>query len=161
MDSINKSFKEYSIQLSKGVIQKAYRGIMSFMSGLKTYLEGKHPEFSASALYAGYMDMTYFALTPSCLKEKGLKIAVVFLHEEACFEIWLAGANRRIQAEQIAALRSRDIRGYALSEPAPGVDAIVSWRLDVEPDFDDPQNTMERIDSCVVRFIDDAVRFLG
>lgn len=161
MDSINQSFKEYALQLKKGAIQKAYRGIMSFMSGLKAYLEGNHPEFSASALYAGYMDMTYFALTPSRLKDRGLKVAVVFLHEEASFEIWLAGANRRIQAEQIATLRNKDIGGYTLSSPSPGVDAIVSWRLDVEPDFDRPEGTMEGIASCFVRFINDIDRFLG
>lgn len=65
MDSFNNHVREYTIQLSKGQIQKAYKGIMTFMSGLRTYLESMYPEYTASALYFGYMDMTYFAFTPS------------------------------------------------------------------------------------------------
>ena len=36
MDSLNDCVKEYTIQLGKGQIQKAYRGIMTFMSDLKS-----------------------------------------------------------------------------------------------------------------------------
>ncbi len=56
-------------------MQKAYKAIMTFMSGLCTYLEKKYPEYNTSALYFGYMDMTYFAFTPPGLKGKKLKIA--------------------------------------------------------------------------------------
>lgn len=70
MDAFNSYIQEYRIQLNKGCIQKTYNGIMTFMSDLRIYLDGKHPDYSASALYFGYMDMTYFAFTPSALKEK-------------------------------------------------------------------------------------------
>ena len=61
MDSLNNHVREYTIQLRKGQIQKAYKGLMIFMSGLRTYLESMYPEYTASSLYFGYMDMTYFA----------------------------------------------------------------------------------------------------
>lgn len=48
MDSLNNYVREYTIELSKGLIQKAYKGIMFFMSGLSTYLAGQYPR-----LYCG------------------------------------------------------------------------------------------------------------
>jgi len=96
MESLNEYIKKYKIQLSKGIIQKAYRGIMIFMSGLKNDLEKNYPDFIVSSLYFGYMDMTYFAFTPSDLKNKKLKIAIVFLHEQERFEAWLGGSNRKV-----------------------------------------------------------------
>ena len=101
MPSLNDSIKEYTRQLQLGEIQTAYKGIMSFMSGLKTHLESRHPDHALSGLYFGYMEMTYFAFTPLELKQHGLKIAIVYLHEQNRFEVWLGGANRKVQAEYI------------------------------------------------------------
>jgi len=74
MNSLDKFIQEYRLQLSKGHIQKAYKGIMTFMSSLKSQLEKAHPEYITSALYFGYMDMSYFAFTPPDLKVKKLKL---------------------------------------------------------------------------------------
>ena len=82
MEPMNNLVKEYTEQLRKGRIQKAYRGIMAFMSGLVNFMENRYPGHHSSALYSGYMDMTYFAFTPLELKKKNLKIAVVYLHEQ-------------------------------------------------------------------------------
>lgn len=79
--------------MKEGKIQKAYRGIMSFMSELKTFLEQQSPDFVTSSLYFGYMDMTYFAFTPKKLKDKKLKIAIVFLHEDCRFEKYFFNQN--------------------------------------------------------------------
>jgi len=89
MDSLNEQIQEYKIQLSRGYIQKAYKGIITFMSDLKTYLEKSYLDYMVSSLYFGYMDMTYFAFTPSDLKKRKLKLAIVFLHELGRFEVWL------------------------------------------------------------------------
>ncbi|MFZ2378621.1 MAG: hypothetical protein WAW74_04525 [Trichococcus flocculiformis] len=88
MESINECVKEYASQLSKGHIQKAYKGILTFMSELRSYLGNKYPDYTVGSLYFGYMDMTYFAFTPADLKNKKLKIAVVYLHEKGVFEVW-------------------------------------------------------------------------
>jgi hypothetical protein len=87
VESMNDLVREYTDQLSKGRIQKAYREIMSFMSNLRTYLVEKNPEYTTGALYSGYIDMTYFAFTPSNLKSRKLKIAVLYLHERNSFEV--------------------------------------------------------------------------
>ena len=154
MNSINQAVEEYTEQLKSGRIRQAYRGIMSFMSGLKAFMERLHPDLAFSALYPGYMDMTYFACTPPALKEKGLKIAIVYLHEENRFELWLSGSNRKIQAENITLLQTRDTSGCKLSQPKPGVDSILESRLPDQPDFDHAGELMDRIEREVLRFME-------
>ena len=155
MDSLNNHIQEYNIQLSKGQIQKAYKGIMTFMSGLRTYLESRYPEFTSSALYFGYMDMTYFAFTPSDLKSKKLKIAVVYLHNEGRFEVWLGGSNRKIQGEYIDLMRCKDTGKYNLSKVLPGVDSIIESILVEHPDFDHPEELKKLIEKKTIEFAND------
>ena len=155
MDSINDAVKEYTTQLSKGQIQKAYKGIMTFMSGLSTYFEKNCPDYIVSSLYYGYMDMTYFALTPAALKQKKLKIAIVYLHEQGKFEVWLAGSNKKVQAEYINLLRLKSIGNYHLSEVLPGVDSIIESTLVEQPDFDNPEDLRKQIATKIIQFADD------
>ena len=160
MKSMNDYINEYTNQLKKGHIQKAYKGILSFMSGLKTYLEKRHTDYTSGALYFGYMDMTYFSFTPLALREKSLKIGVVYLHEENRFEVWLAGSNRRIQAEYIEKMRYMDLREYWLSEIKPGVDSIISRQIVEQPDFDQPEDLMQIIESKTIEFIEDVLEMI-
>jgi hypothetical protein len=155
MDSLNNHIYEYKIQLSKGQIQTAYKGIMSFISGLSSYLASRHPEYTASALYFGYMDMTYFAFTPVNLKSKKLKIAVVYLHEEGRFEVWLGGSNRKIQAEYIDLMSRKNIGKYKLSQVLPGVDSIIESILVEQPDFDHPEELRNQIEKKTIEFVND------
>ena len=152
MQTLNESVREYTAQLQLGQIQKAYKGIMTFMSGLKTFLESRHPDYAVSGLYFGYMDMTYFAFTPMDLKQRSLKIAIVYLHDQNRFEIWLGGANRKIQAETIKLLKGKDLDGLILSEVKPGVDSIIEMQLVQKPDFDHSQELMLAIESKMIEF---------
>ncbi len=160
MDSINDHIREYSIQLRKGQIQKAYRGIMDFMAELKGRLERRHPDYAAGALYYGYMDMTYFSFTPPALRDLKLKIAIVFLHEECRFEIWLAATNRKVQSCYSELLRHKDLGRYKLSEIEPGVDSIISVQVDDNPDFDNPEGLKEKIESQAIGFTEDVSAIL-
>ena len=155
MDSMNELIKKYKSQMAKGYIQKAYKGIMSFMADLKSDLERRHPDWVSSTLYFGYMDMTYFAFTPSALRENKLKIAIVFLHESCSFEVWLAANNRRVQAEYIDLLKDRDIGELELSQVQPGVDSILVSVVIEKPDFDHPEELKELINASIVSFADD------
>jgi hypothetical protein len=95
-DSIN----EYRNQLQTGTIQKAYRGLMEYIMGFRTHFTQKHPDYAISgSIYHGYMDMTYFSVFPKSIKERKLKIAIVFLHEAFRFEAWLSGINRQVQKQ--------------------------------------------------------------
>lgn len=161
MNSLNKNIQEYRHQLSKGQIQKAYQGIMSFMSNLKSDLEKSYPNFSTSALYFGYMDMTYFAFTPPELKDKKLKIALVYLHEPGRFEAWLSGNNRKIQGEIIKRLGEKDIGNYRLSKAAPGVDSIIEVVLVEAPNFDNLEELKLQIEKKTIKFINDMTAILN
>lgn len=161
MSSLNDSVREYKIQLSKGQIQKAYKGIMNFMADLKAYLEGEHTDFTAGSLYFGYMDMTYFAFTPSTLKNKKLKVAIVFLHEECKFELWLAGNNRQLQADYIALLSHKDLGGFSLSQIHPGVDSILTSSMIPLPDFDHPDKLKKQIEVTTLKFANDIIALLN
>ncbi len=155
MDSLAHHVQEYKNQLSQGHIQKAYRGIMAFMSDLKSYLERKYPDYTTGSLYFGYMDMTYFAFTPSALKNLKLKIAIVFLHEECKFEVWLAGNNRKIQADFIEFLGQKNIEKYTLSQIQPGVDSIIVSTIVETPDFADLDALKKKIEEKTIEFIKD------
>lgn len=154
MNNLNDCIKEYTEQLAKGQIQQAYKGIMTFMSGLSGYLQSRHPDYAVSALYYGYMDMTYFAFTPLAIKELKLKIAIVFLHEECRFEVWLSGMNKKIQAHYIDRLRAKGIDKYKLSQPLPGVDSIVESIIIDQPNFANTDELMKEIEIKTMEFIE-------
>ena len=153
MNSLDKTIQEYQLQLSRGYIQKAYKGIMTFMSSLKSHLDTHHHHHFTSALYFGYMDMTYFAFTPPRLKDKKLKIAIVYLHQEGRFEVWLGGKNRKIQAEVIERLSHKTIDNYSLSQVTPGVDSIIESILVEQPDFDNLEALKMQIEKKTIEFV--------
>lgn len=155
MDTLNNNIKEYTIQLSKGQIQKAYKGIMTFMTELKSYLQCKYSEYATSALYFGYMDMTYIAFTPSDFRNRKLKIAIVYMHEECQFELWLAGINRQIQADYINLLSHKNIGNYTLSKVQPGVDSIIASVIIHKPDFDNTEKLKKEIELKTMQFVED------
>jgi hypothetical protein len=130
------------------------------MTGLERYLVAQHPESSATALYFGYMDMTYFAFTPPALSARKLKIAIVYLHDQGLFELWLGGANRKVQAEYIEHLRGRSMGGYQLSKVSPGVDSIIELRITERPDFDQSEEVMQMLDRRWSAFAEDLIAML-
>lgn len=161
MATLNEQIREYTRQLQDGQIQKAYKGLLTFMSELKTYIEVNHPEYAGGGLYSGYMDMTYFAITPAALKNLKLKIAVVYLHEESKFETWLAANNRPIQADWHVKLSQKSIAPYTLEKLQPGVDAIIAATLTAQPDFDQPEQLKQEIATKVYEFTQDMLALLN
>ena len=153
MDKLNDLISDYQHQLQKGTIQKAYREILGFISGLKVHLKRKYPEYQVSGLYQGYMDMTYFSFTPAELKERNLKIALVYLHEENRFEAWLSAVNRSVAEEYIQKLKDFDDMGYMISKTPLGVDYITTRILTDSPDFDDQKKLTEEIEIRGLSFI--------
>ena len=88
MESFQEYMNDYRKQLEKGAIQEAYKGLMEYIMGLRTHFTKKHPDYDVSgSIYYGYMDMTYFSIFPKSMKDRKLKIAIVFLHDAfRCFE---------------------------------------------------------------------------
>lgn len=161
MESLNKYMASYRRQVQKGDMPKAYRGLMDAMGELKNRLAQKHPDFTKpGGLYAGYMDMTYFAFTPKDLHEKKLKTAIVYLHETGRFEAWLAAGNRGIRARYEAFFRENGWDKTPVTKAGPGVDAILEKTIADDPDFDDLDALAEQIENRAIGFIREIQGFL-
>ena len=162
MRSLPEYMNEYRKQLEKGAIQKAYRGLMEYIMGLRTYFDSQHPDYSVSGgIYNGYMDMTYFAVIPKTLKLRRLKIAIVFLHESFRFEVWLAGNNKQVQAKYWKLFRETGWSKYRIVPTTKGVDSILEYVVADSPDFNDLGALTKQIESKTLEFISDVEGFLS
>lgn len=153
MSSLNESVKEYKSQLAKGHIKLAYRGIIEYMMNLKTNFKKKHSEYYVSSLYQGYMDMSYFAIVPDLLKAKKLKVAIVFIHEEIKFEIWLSGANKDVQLKYWNIFKEKDLKNYHVPPSIKGSDSIIEYTLVKNPNFNDPGELTKQIEFGTTNFL--------
>lgn len=162
VESLQKSMLEYKKQLERGSIQRAYRGLMDYMMGLRTHFAKKYPEYSVSAsIYYGYMDMTYFSVVPQSMKERKLKIPIVFQHEAFRFEVWLSGANRKTQQEYWELLDKSGWDKYKIVPQGTWVDSILEYILIDDPDFGELDMLTQQIEQGTLRFIEDVESFLS
>ncbi|MHC1740097.1 MAG: hypothetical protein AB9897_03185 [Anaerolineaceae bacterium] len=162
MNSLNEDMLEFKEQLKKGSIQKAYQGLLEYMLGLKDHFSQQYPDLSVpNNLYFGYMDMTYFSILPGSLKEKDLKIAVVFNYEAFRFEIWLSGKNKQVLAKYWKIIQESHWNKYKVVEPLKGVDAIIEHVLVNDPDFSDLPALTKQIEQGALEFIGDMENFLA
>lgn len=160
MESLNEFIVEYKKQLEKGAIQKAYRGLMEYIMGLRTHFENFPDYMVSGSVYHGYMDMTYFALFPESLKNLKLKIAIVFVYDSFRFEVWLSGCNKQVQLKYWKLFRESKWCKYRLVPAPDGADSIVEHILVNNPDFSDLDALTERIVSDTLKFIKDIESFL-
>ena len=104
MKTLNELIEEYTHHLQQGEIQIAYKGILEFLGKLRAEFIKKYPHYDVSSIYQGYMDMSYFSLNTKSLKDNGLKIAIVYLHDKGDFEVWLSARNRDIAKSYVSLL---------------------------------------------------------
>jgi hypothetical protein len=162
MASFNESMQEYKQQLERGLIQQAYRGLMDYMQGLKTYFRNHYPyAFVSGGLYQGYMDMTYFSFVPASLKSRDLKIAIVFVYDAFRFEAWLSGCNRQVQARYWEIIRESTWDQYPLVPDPLKADAILTHVLVADPDFGSPDALTAQIEQGTLAFTHDIETFLS
>ncbi|WP_373482814.1 hypothetical protein [Acetobacterium sp.] len=152
MKNLNKLIEEYTQQLRLGEIQIAYRGILAFVGKLRAAFINKYPHYDVSSIYQGYLDMSYFSLSTKPLKDKGLKIAIVYLHEKGTFEVWLSARNRDIARTHQSILDnlSDEINVF---HDKNNQDAIAECILTHAPDFEDPALLINTIDKGVEKFV--------
>ncbi len=161
MQPTQEDMESFRKQLGKGSIQKAYRALISYMMGLRTHFANKYGDSTVSALYQGYMDMTYFAIFPPSLKSHDLKVAIVFNYDAFRFEGWLAARNRKVQRRYWELFKDGQWPGYRVAEPAGGIDSIIECNLAAEFNISDPDGLTSMIESTIVGFINDIERFLS
>jgi hypothetical protein len=162
MESFQEYMDEYKKQLAKGAIQKAYKGLMEYIMGLKTHFQSKYPDYFVSgSIYYGYMDMTYFSFFPKAIQDRKLKIAVVFVHETCRFEVWLAGYNKQVQEKYWKLFKESGWNEYQVVPTTEGVDAIVEHVLVENPDFGELDALTKQIEGATLKFIGDVEGFLS
>jgi len=156
------SMQEYKIQMQKGVIQKAYKGLMEYIMGLRSYFQTKYPGYFVSgSIYYGYMDMTYFSIVPEIFKQRKLKIAVVFIHETCRFEAWLAASNKQVQSEYWKLIKDSGWDKYHLVPNVKGYDSILEQVIVENPDFRDLDRLTQQIEVATLEFIREIEDFLS
>jgi hypothetical protein len=154
VESFHESMNEYRRQIKKGAIKEAYKGLMEYIMGLRTYFKNKYPDYVVSgSIYYGYMDMTYFSFFP--------KIAIVFIHDTFRFEVWLAGFNKRVQTKYWKIFKESNWNKYHIVSTTQDVDSIIEYTLVDNPDFSDPGALTKQIERETLRFIRDVESFLS
>jgi hypothetical protein len=157
---LQESIVEYKKQLEKGAIQHAYRGLMNYFWSLKSFFETNYPDYPTGGIYYGFMDMTYFALFPKLLKQRKLKIAIVFVHEKFSFEVWLAAINKSVQEKYWKLITESVWTKYHLPERTKGADSIVESILVENPDFSNLESLTKQIETRTLEFTKDVENFL-
>jgi hypothetical protein len=107
------------------------------------------------------MDMTYFSVIPESYKQRGLKVAVVFLHEACRFEVWLAGYNKQVQTKYWTFFKESGWDKYRLVPSPKGADSILEHVLVNNPDFSDLDKLTTRIESETSAFMADVDSYLN
>jgi hypothetical protein len=162
MKSFHENISEYRKQVEKGAIPKAYKGLMEYVLGLRTYLKTRHPDYFVSGgIYFGYMDMTYFSFYPKSIGRQKLKIAIVLIHQSMRFEAWLAGCNKQVQSKYWKIFKESAWKKYRLVPTTKGVDSILEHVLVDNPDFRDPDKLTRQIERQTMLFITDVEKFLS
>ncbi len=161
MGSFSEYMKEYRKQMERGVIKEAYRGLMEYLMDLRLYFKNKYPNYFVGALYGGYMDMTYFSFSPKSLKDRKLRIAIVFIHDAVRFEVWLAGYNKEVQTKFWKLFKESDWSKYNIVPTTKSVDSILEYILVENPDFSNLDNLTEQIEEGTLKFVKDVENFLS
>ena len=161
MKSFNDYIYQYRKQIEKGDIQEAYKGLMEYIMNLRNHFQKKYPEYLVSgSIYFGFMDMTYFSFTPKTLKNAGLKIAIVFIHDKIKFEVWLAGVNKQSQLKHWKIFKESNWNLYRIPVDTKGIDFIVAHDLVDNPDFNDLDTLTKQIETGTFKFTKDILNFL-
>jgi hypothetical protein len=95
------------------------------------------------------------------LKNRKLKIAIVFLHKDFRFEAWLGGYNKTIQKQYWDLVRKRGWHKYRIPSNLKGIDSIVEHVLVDNSDFRDLDALTMQIERGTMNFIKDVEDFLS
>ena len=107
--------------------------------------------YSVGNVFQGYMDYTYFYLSNDFLKDKKLKLGLVFNHNHVRFEAWLLGQTKDAQAKYWKLLRNTKwINGSEM--PQYSIFEVV---LVNNPDFDDLDKLTENIKNKLISVAED------
>lgn len=98
--------EEYRTFLQTTELQKAYGEFVRMFRWLRTELERQMPDHRfQNAVSGNAVDFAYFTFSDETLRQKGLKLAVVFDAGSFRLEVWLCGVNRAAGRRWAGALK--------------------------------------------------------
>lgn len=158
-ESLSQYIADYTKQLESRNVSKGYKGLMKYLMNLRTHFINQYPtEFIIGNFYQGYMDMSYFPITPKSLKSQKVKIGLVFNHEKTRFELWLVGQNKQVQKKYWNMLNESDWNKYKISKTAEH--SIIEHILVEKPDFNQMDLLTKKIENGTIKFINDIMDVL-
>ena len=136
---------EYKELLQTTNLRKGYQEFIKLFRYIRVSLEKNMPEYKFQVnIVENGMDYSYFLFTNESLKEKGLKLAIVFVHSNFQFEVWLSGYNRNYQLKYYDLLKGKNIPFQLTDNPARK-DYILRVVLEENVDISDADLLTERI----------------
>lgn len=137
---------EYKTLLQTTDLIEAYQEFIKLFRFLRIELEKTMTEYRFQGSIAeNGMDYSYFLFWNEELKSKGLKIAVVFVHRDFRFEVWVSGFNRKYQSKYYDILKDKEIPFELTSSPTK-TDYILRVPADIS-DISNGDYVVEKIKS--------------
>lgn len=162
MKSLNDCMQTYKREVKKGDIKQAYTGLMRFFKDLQAHFKYACLDFSVTSnIYYGCMDLTFISFATELLKREKLKIAIVFNHDEFRFEVWLTGANKKIQERYLKLLKEKNWTQYPLTSTTKNITYISSSIIVVDPDFSKLDKLTQIIEKETLAFINSFEDFIS
>lgn len=145
--NLNYFVSAYKELLKNGDMQVAYAELVKYVQKLKTtFSKDLGDAYSFGNVFQGYMDYTYFYLSNDFLKDKKLKLALVFNHNHVRFEAWLLGQTKDVQEKYWKLLKSTKwINGSEMPQYS-----IFEVTLVDNPDFNDLDALTENIKNKLI-----------
>lgn len=130
-------FDSYRTLLQSTDLQRAYQEFIRWFRYLRSQLERQMPDFRfQNGISENAMDYAYFSFSSQVLKEKNLKLVVVFVHKSFQLEVWLSGTNRSAQCRWSDRMRDHLLpMGMEATDDPEHTDYLV--RLPVQVDLPD------------------------
>ena len=150
--NLNYFVSAYKELLKNGDVQVAYAELVKYVQKLKTvFSKDLSGTYSVGNVFQGYMDYTYFYLSNDFLKDKKLKLGLVFNHNHVRFEVWLLGQTKDVQEKYWKLLKNTKwINGSEMPQYS-----IFEVILVDNPDFDDLDTLTESIKNKLVSVTED------
>ena len=150
----SKYLDNYKNLLLTTELQLFYQEFIKLFRFLRIELEKELPNFSFSSnIVENNMDFSYFQLTDPDLKEKGIKIQIVFVHKDFRFEIWASGYNRKIQSRYYNHLKNQSMKYYLNNNPEK-IDYILKAEIEKDIELDNGEIVISKIKHVVLEMVD-------
>lgn len=111
--------RDYQHLLQTTNLQKCSREFHSLFRSVRNELEKAMPDYQFQKdITEKCLEYSYFQFTNPVLKDKGLKIVVLFVHQSFQFEVLLSGYNREVQSRVYETIKGKDLEFELCSNPS-------------------------------------------